>query len=181
MENYSSTIEWGRNRKRRAETFRRMKRKLNKERLRLSNWMKSAHYATANFLLRRFDVIVLPKLSTSKLVRTDGRVFGSETARAMYTWSFGKFVQRVESCAFRYSGRHVCSDATEPGTSKTCGCCGWWHAHLGGNKTFSCLHCGVKMDRDVNGARNNFLAYLGSRLNIGWDGNVQLAQQQQQQ
>ena len=171
-QNYSSTIDWGRSRKRRYETYRRMKRKLNKERLKLSNWMKAAHYATANFLLRRFDVIVLPKLATSEMVRTDGRVFGSETARAMYTWSFSKFVQCVESAAFRYSGRHVCSDATEPGTSKTCGCCGWWHSQLGGNKKFRCQSCGVRMDRDVNGARNNFLAYLGSKLDVGWDGNV---------
>ena len=78
----------------------------------------------------------------------------------------------VEGAAFRYSGRHVCSDATEPGTSKTCGCCGWWHAQLGGHKKFRCESCGVRMDRDVNGARNNFLAYLGSRLDVGWDGVV---------
>ena len=171
-QNYGSTVDWGRSRKRRYETYRRAKRKLNKERLRLSNWMKAAHYATANFLLRRFDVVVLPKLPTSELVRRDGRAFGSNTARAMYTWSFSKFAQRVESAAFRYSGRHVCSDATEPGTSKTCGCCGWWHAQLGGKKKFRCESCGVRMDRDVNGARNNFLAYLGSKLDVGWDGNV---------
>ena len=171
-QNYGATADWGRSRKRRHETCRRAKRKLSKERLRLRNWMTAAHYATANFLLRRFDVVVLPKLHTSALVRTDGRVFGSRTARAMHTWSFSKFARRVESAAFRYSGRHVCSDATEPGTSRTCGCCGWWHAQLGGSKEFRCQGCGVRMDRDVNGARNNFLAYLGSRLGVGWDGVV---------
>lgn len=171
-QSYSETAAFGRSSKRRYETFHRMKQKLNKEQLKLHNWMKAAHYAAANFLLRRFDVLVVPKLRVADLVRSDGRVFGSETARAMHTWSFGLFVQRLEAAAFRYSGRHVFSDATEPGTSKTCGNCQWWHGELGGNKTYNCAHCGLRMHRDVNGARNNFLAYLGRSMGVGWDGVV---------
>ena len=169
---YSETATYGRSRKQRYKTFHRMKQKLNKERLKLSNWMKAAHYSAANFLLRRFDVLVVPKLHIPQMVRTDGRVFGSKTTRAMYTWSFTKFVQRLEFAAYRYSGRRVCSDATEPGTSKTCGNCQWWHAELGGNKIYNCAHCGICMHRDVNGARNNFLAYLGRSMGAGWDGVV---------
>ena len=47
----------------------------------------------------------------------------------------------------------------EDGTSRTCGLCGTWKPDLGGNKTFRCDNaaCGVVMDRDVNGARNNLL------------------------
>ena len=171
-QNYRDTAAFGRSRKQRYKTFHRMKQTLAKEQLKLRNWMKAAHYSAANFLLRRFDVLVVPKLRIPDMVRREGRVFGSKTARAMYTWSHSKFVERLESAAFRYSGRHVCSDATEPGTSKTCGNCQWWHANLGGNKTYNCAHCGLRMHRDVNGARNNFLAYLGRCLGAGWDGVV---------
>jgi putative transposase len=45
-------------------------------------------------------------------------------------------------------------------TSKTCGSCGHIHKKLGGNKVFNCPLCGVKLDRDVNGARNNLLKFL---------------------
>jgi hypothetical protein len=161
-----------RSHKRRQETFHHMKVKLAKERNRLRNWMKAAHYASANFLLRRYDAIIVPKLKVAEMVRKDDRVFGSKTTRAMYTWSFYKFVQRLEWAAYRYSGRHVFSDATEPGTSKTCGICGWWNTDLEGKKEFVCGNCGCKMHRDANGARNNFLAYLGRRLGRGPDGVV---------
>ena len=154
----------------RRRTYRGLKRQLTRERRRLHNWMTQGHYAAANYLLDRFDVVIAPKLSTDALVRRDGRVFGSSTARAMYTWSHGLFTQRLHSAAFRYAGRHVISDSGEPGTSKTCAHCGHWHAALGANKVFTCPRCGVCMGRDVAGARNNFFAAFGRAKGVGWDG-----------
>ena len=45
-------------------------------------------------------------------------------------------------------------------TSKTCGKCGNLHANLGSNKCFKCPKCEMKMDRDINAARNIMLKYL---------------------
>lgn len=154
----------------RRRTFRAMRRKLARDRRRLHGWMECGHYAAANFLLRRFDVVVAPKLAVASLVPRSGRVFGSRTARAMYTWSHGLFSQRLHSAAFRHAGRHVFSDFGEPGTSKTCAHCGHWHAALGASSVFACPACGVRMDRDVAGARNNFFAAYGLARGIGWDG-----------
>jgi len=41
---------------------------------------------------------------------------------------------------------------------------------LGGNKTYECPRCKIVIDRDVNGARNNFLAAYGKAVGVGWDG-----------
>ena len=155
---------------RRRRTLRGMRRRLARDRLRLRGWVEAGHHAAANFLLRRFDVIIAPRLAVAEMVPRDGRVFGSRTARAMLTWSHGLFTARLESAAFRYPGRHVISDSGEPGTSKTCAHCGRWNAALGGSAVFQCGGCGVRLNRDVAGARNNFFAAFGRACGMGWDG-----------
>jgi putative transposase len=147
-----------------------MRRRLAKDRRRLHGWMANGHYSAANHLLCRFDVLIAPKLPAAALVPRAGRVVNSATARAMLTWSHGLFAQRLQSAAFRYAGRHVLLDSGEPGTSRTCAHCGHWHAGLGGGRVFHCPACGVRMDRDVAGARNNFFAAYGRSRGIGWDG-----------
>ena len=87
------------------------------------------------------------------------RKIGSKTARQMLTWSHYRFQQRLvnKTREYRNSQVIICDEAY---TSKTCGCCGQLHEKLGGSKTFRCPHCGVVMDRDMNGARNILLRYL---------------------
>jgi transposase len=163
--------QYGNRTKRQAQhTFARLKRKLAKERIRLHNWVKAAHYEVSNLLLSNFDIIVAPKLAVKQMVPRKGRVFGSQTARAMLTWSHGLFTQRLHWARARYAGKYVLTDFGEPGTSKTCCHCGKWHKELGGAKIFECPHCDIRVDRDVAGARNNFFATLGMALGMGYDG-----------
>ena len=159
-------------------TTRQLKRKLARERRRVHNWVKGAHYDAANFLLERHDLILAPALEVKKLTDTHLRNIHSETARAMYTWSHYLFRQRLKSAAHRYPGRRVVELITErdkagriikpaePGTSKTCGLCGHWHASLGSSMRFVCPNCGVAIDRQLNGARNNFLAAYGRAVGV---------------
>ena len=49
---------------------------------------------------------------------------------------------------------HVC---TEEYTSKTCGLCGNINYRLGSNEIYECKKCNLKIDRDVNGARNIYI------------------------
>lgn len=121
----------------------------------------NAHYAAANFLLRQWDIVMIPKFEVSKMVRKgERRVMGKQSTRDMYNWGHYEFRQRLISKSFKYAGRHVII-INEPGTSKTCGICGAWNAELGGNKVFRCQSCHVELDRDVNGARNNLMAQIG--------------------
>lgn len=104
------------------------------------------------------------------MVQKDSRVFGSKVARSMCTMSHGLFSQRMESEASRYRGRHVITDAGEPGTSKTRSNCGYFDTSLGGSKVYNCPRCGICMDRDVNGWRGNLFAAYGKAVGVGWDG-----------
>jgi len=157
-------------RTKRRGTSRRLQRKLAKDRRRLHGWMQSAHYDAANLLLKSYDIIVLPVLQIKRLTAKAGRAFGNDMARNMYTWSHYLFRQRVKSASARYPGRHV-YETSEPGTSKTCTNCGFWNAALRlGDKVFSCPRCGMRIDRQIAGARNNFLAAYGMAVGVGWDG-----------
>jgi putative transposase len=156
-------------------TTRRLRRKLAKERRRLHGFVESAHYDAANFLLDEHDIVILPVLQVAELAKKKDRqrIFGSKMARAMYTWSHYLFRQRLISASARYAGRHV-YETTEPGTSKTCTNCGTWKASLRlGDKTYECDRCDIAVDRQLAGARNNFLAAYGMASGMLWDNVTQ--------
>ena len=49
--------------------------------------------------------------------------------------------------------------------------CGHWHADLLlSYKLFTCQRCGLCVDRQIAGVRNNLLAAYGRALGVGWDG-----------
>ena len=85
----------------------------------------------------------------------------------MLTMSHYAFDQRLKWASSRYAGRHIIDTTGEPGTSKTCCHCGRWKADLGGNKTYACTHCGIRLDRDVNGAVGNSFAASGKAVGVG--------------
>ena len=66
----------------------------------------------------------------------------------------------TENEQFRDGKAIVTDRAIESGASKTCGDRGAWNANLGFAKTFECRECGLKIDRDAHGARNNALHLL---------------------
>jgi transposase len=155
----------------RQRTTRALWRKLRRECKRLSGNMKAAHYDAANFLLDRHDVVIAPILQTGRLTERGKRAcFGSKLARALYTWGHRLFRQRLAYAASRYPGRYV-FECCEPGTSKTCTCCGAWKHNLRlGDKIYDCSHCHTIVDRQLAGARNNFFAAYGMAAGVGWDG-----------
>lgn len=149
------------NHKERWRKINRRHKLIQKLHYKLKCFRHNAHYAAANFLLRQWDIIMIPKFEVSKMVQHGPRrVMSKRSVRDMYNWGHYQFRQRLLSKAFKYEGRHVVV-INEPGTSKTCGLCGAWHAELGASKVFHCPSCQVELDRDVNGARNNLLAQIG--------------------
>ena len=159
-----------RQRKLHRKTTRTLQRKLSRECERLRNYTREGHYNAARFLLERHEIVIAPILRAGKLSERDSRCFGSKMARAMYTWGHRLFRQRLAYTAARYPGRHV-FECKEPGTSKTCTLCGAWNDELRlGDKVCHCKQCGVSVDRQLAGARNNFFAAYGMASGVGWDG-----------
>jgi hypothetical protein len=154
----------------RRRTTRGLKRKLARDCARLRGHVCHGHYSAANFLLEKHDIVIAPILATRRLTEKAQRCFGSEMARRMYTWSHRLFRQRLAYAAARYPGRHV-FECKEPGTSGTCTLCGHWNSDLRlGDKVCCCPSCGVCVDRQLAGARNNFWAAYGMARGVGWDG-----------
>ena len=155
----------------RQRTTRNLRRKLAREQQRLSGYVESAHYDAANFLLSRHDIVIAPILETGRLMCRNSRRFtGPSLSRSLYMWAHRLFRVRLAYAAHRYPGRYV-FECCEPGTSKTCTNCGAWKDNLRlGDKVYSCSHCGVRVDRQLAGARNNFFAAYGMAMGIGWDG-----------
>ena len=152
----------------RHRTTRRLKHRLARERVRLHNWVERGHYDAAKFLLVLGDVVIAPVLNVGHLLKGEGLY--REAKRKLGALSHCLFRRRLISASARYPGAHVL-ETREPGTSKTCTGCGHWHAELMlGDKTFECPCCGLCVDRQMAGARNNMLAAYGRALGVGWDG-----------
>ena len=157
-------------RHKRQRTARTLRKKYRRECKRLSGNMQAAHYDAANFLLEHHDIVIAPVLNTGRLTQKKNRIFGSKMARALLMWSHRLFRQRLAFAAIRYPGRHV-FECCEPGTSKTCTNCGAWKQDLRlGDKVYNCSRCGISVDRQLAGARNNFFAAYGMATGLGWDG-----------
>lgn len=140
----------------------RLKKAARRIRKKIRNLVDELHKKLTKWLVSSYETVLLPKFETSEMVWRGKRRIGSKTARQMLMWSHYRFQQRLMNKTREYKNSRViiCDEAY---TSKTCGRCGELHEKLGGNKTFRCPHCGIKMDRDMNGARNILLRYLTLR------------------
>lgn len=140
-------------------SLRHMKDRYHKVSSKLRNWRNNAHYDAINFLLERYDAVLIPEFQTKKMAAKAKRNIHSTVVRCMYTWSHYMFRTRLASKA-ELDDNKIIRLIGEPGTSKTCGRCGYWNSDLRGKKMFECPSCGIVIDRDVNGARNNMIALL---------------------
>jgi putative transposase len=119
-------------------------------RTKIRNLIDECHHKIASWLVKNYQIILLPLFETSQMTRRKKRKIRSKTARGMLTWAHYRFKQVLKAKA-ELSGCTVI-DVTEEFTSKTCVKCGHLHQSLGGNKIFKCPHCGFTIGRDFNGA-----------------------------
>jgi transposase len=160
---------WRNRNLKRQRTTKVLKAKLAREQQRLSGYVEAAHYNTAHFLLKNHDIIIAPALQTGWLTQHKGRK-NAKLSRALYMWAHRRFRQRLAYAAIQYEGRYV-YECAEPGTSKTCTACGAWNGSLLlRDKVYACAQCGLRIDRQLAGARNNFFAAFGMAVEMGWSG-----------
>ena len=99
--------------------------------------------------------ILIPKFASSQMVKKGQRIINKTTVRSMIHWSHFRFRMRLINKAEQLGARvHVVS---EHYTSKTCTNCHFIKWNLGGNKSYVCPSCEMRIPRDFNGARNIFV------------------------
>jgi len=130
--------------------------KLKRLKWKIKDLITEIHHKLALFLVRNFDTILLPSFETSNMVTK----LCSKVSRSMLGWSHFAFKTFLKFKAKEYSSNVI--DVNEAYTTKTCGNCGRINS-VGSKEIFSCK-CGIKIDRDLNGARNIFLKNISLAL-----------------
>lgn len=136
----------------------RLKKACGRIRWKIQDLISELHHKTALFLVRNFDVILLPDFEVSQMVRRLDRKIRTKSARQMMSLCHFRFKQFIKHKAFEH-GKTV-FDVCEAYTSKTVS----WTGELvtiGGAKFIRSKKDGEVMDRDLNGARGIFLRALG--------------------
>ena len=106
------------------------------------------HYQTIGWLLRNHQTVIFPEGNFTSACNKAKRKIGRKSVRALLTWAFARFRERLIHKA-QVLGRNVVI-INEAYTSKTANLTGEIVNNLGGRKTIT--SGGVKLDRDINAA-----------------------------
>lgn len=136
----------------------RLKKAASRLRCKIKNLVKELHHKTARFLVDNFDVILLPTFETSQMVSKSRRKLRNKSVRQMLTLSHYEFKTFLKWKAWEQSKKVI--DCNEAYTSKTVSWTGEIVNNLGGARIIKSISTGLKMNRDINGARGIFLRAL---------------------
>jgi putative transposase len=129
-------------------------------RLKVQHLVGEFHKKLTAWLVQNYDLVLLPHYETSGMVNKNTRKIGRPSVRAMLTWSFYTFKQRLLMKA-KYSPCLVIM-VDEHHTTMTCGECGHLNREVGSSKVFECPTCLSSIPRDWNAARNIFLRFIST-------------------
>jgi transposase len=122
----------------------------------IQNLISDLHRKTSKWLCENYRFILIPKLNFHNFTR-----MRKKQKSRMAILGHCSFVEKLLQKQREYPSCNV-KVVTEAYTSKTCTNCGNLKYNLGGSKTYWCKKCDIKIDRDVNGARNILLKYFFS-------------------
>ena len=128
------------------------------------------HQKVSKWLSDNYNEVLLPAFNTSEMTSKQKRI-SSKTSRSMLTWSHYKFKKLLENKMKRSGGRVI--ECQEHYTTKTCSKCGIINHNITKQKVFTCPHCKLETDRDVNAARNIFLK---NEHLLSWDLRSQVSE-----
>ena len=130
--------------RRRAQT----QRKLAGVHARAAHLRRDALHKLTSSLATRHGTIVIEQLNLAGMVRN------RRLARAIADTALGELRRQLAYKTTWYGSRLIVADRFYP-SSKTCSACGWVKAKLTlAERTFTCEACGLRLDRDLNAARN---------------------------
>jgi putative transposase len=152
LDNLISRYTTSKNKKQRY----RMRKAANRLRWKIRDLRDELHAKTARFLVDHFDIILIPTFAVSEMAKRERRKLRAKSVRSMLTWAHSLFKERLKQVAFQ-AGKIVI-EVNEAYTSKTCS----WSGEVIniGSGEFIRGSDGIKVHRDMNGARGVFLRAL---------------------
>jgi len=140
----------------------RTRRRLSRVHAHAANLRRDALHKLTTSLATRGGTVVVEHLNVAGMVRN------RRLARAIADTGMAELRRQLGYKTIWYGCRLVVADPFYP-SSKTCSGCGWVKAKLTlAERTFCCEACGLRIDRDLNAARN--LAQLvQSVAQSGWE------------
>ena len=122
----------------------------------LDNLKEELHNKSIKYLCDNYGKIIIPPFETQKMV--SNIKLDSKTSRNLMCISYYKFLSKLKLRCIEYDMDLVIRP--EYYTSKTCTKCGNIKHNLSNDDVYKCKQCGLKIDRDTNGARNILLRNL---------------------
>ena len=121
--------------------------KLAKLHKKVANQRKDFVTKTANSIFKSNDLVAIEDLSSSNMMRNH------KLAKSIADASWFQFRQALAWQAAK-QGKHLVVINRYFPSSKTCSCCGAKRSLTLADRTYECDSCGLKLDRDINAARN---------------------------
>jgi len=115
----------------------------------MKNYVKELHWKTIDYLIKNYDIILLPEFRTSEMLR--GKKLGKMTKFSMQMLSFFAFKQRLKYKCALYGKKLII--VNESYTSCTCTGCGFINKKSS-QEIITCKKCELVIDRDIAGSRN---------------------------
>ena len=138
------------------EKRRNLKKALDRKIKYLENLKEELHNKSIKYLSNNYGKIIIPPFETQKMV--SNKKVDSRTARNLMNISYYKFLSKLKVRCIEYDIELIIRP--EYYTSKTCTKCGNIKHDLKNNDIYICKQCNLKIDRDINGARNILLRNL---------------------
>jgi putative transposase len=138
------------------------RRRLARVHARTANLRHDALHKVTTTLATQYGTVVIEQLNLAGLIRN------RRMARALSDAGLAGLRRQLTYKTGWYGCRLVVADRFYP-SSRTCSACGWAKAKLTlAERTFNCEGCGLRLDRDMNAARN--LAKLAEQVaQSGWE------------
>lgn len=136
------------------------KNKLSKLYYRISNIRKDCLHKVTSKIINDNQVIILETLKISNMMKNH------KLAQAVSDVGMYEFKRQVDYKSIWNNRLVIYADQYFP-SSKQCSCCGHRKEKLRlDERTYSCSNCGMKMDRDLNAAKNLEQLYTASSTEI---------------
>lgn len=137
------------------------KTRTRKLRYRYDCLVNDIHWKLIRYLTTNYSTIFLSRFESQDLVRKNKNKTFRGDILSLKHYQFR--TRLANKCKEIHCGAKLIL-CTEEYTSKTCSWCGWINHMLGSNKVFNCKTCGMRLDRDINGARNILIKCLHETL-----------------